>query len=410
MRTTRQIYFAKIAFYLTVLSLLSAYSCIPTINTNNKMKVEVEHLEEAIKTLNTGINTLRTESGSWQETLKDVQKKIADDVQSTIETEITQLIDHGVSVIGQESRCNVDFVAKRSRIELIRIKNELITKRNGLAQKIGIPPIPLDTVPPVKPAICIVSPSSLDLTLPPDRRKTIDISGYDFDSAPIVVLLKNGDQEIDVTHPYLGQTSPFLISLNVGANGVRLSSNSQQFIVRADGKQISSINIISPSAQQDQLTNPVRADQEVGNGGWNGSIAATDGYVYLATPDGKLRRGKISSSVGTEVIGDAGWNGSIAAADGYVYLATPDGKLRRGKISSSVGTEVIGDAGWNGSIAVADGYVYVATPDGKLRRGKISSSVGTEVIGDAGWNGSIAATDGFIFLATPDGRLLRGRL
>lgn len=249
MRSLGQRYFLKSAFYLTVLLLLSANSCsgpdVPDLNAN--LKVEVEHLDKAIQTLDTGINTLGKESGSWRKTLEDVRDKTAADIQSTIKTEITNLIDHGVSVIGQESRCNVDFVAKRSRFELIRIKNELIAKRNELAQKIGISPIPLSTIPAVTPAICIVSPSSLDLTTPPDRRNKIDISGYDFDSAPIVVMLRNSDQEIDVTR-YLAKPSPLNMSLNLGGNGVPLSSNSQMFILKVGENEISSINIIAPPA------------------------------------------------------------------------------------------------------------------------------------------------------------------
>ncbi|MEG4009855.1 hypothetical protein QUA23_27670, partial [Microcoleus sp. Pol1C5] len=77
----------------------------------------------------------------------------------------------------------------------------------------------------------------------------------------------------------------------------------------------------------------VRADELIGRGGWAGSIAVADGFVYLATAAGELRRGAISSDVGTELIGRGGWTGSIAVADGFVYLATAAGELRRGAIS-----------------------------------------------------------------------------
>jgi hypothetical protein len=245
MRILHQKRYVKIGFYLTAFILLSSSSC-GRIGTD--VKVKVEHLDEAIKTLDTGINTLGRESGSWRKTLEDVRDKTTADVQSTIKTEISNLIDHGVSVVGQESRCNVDFVAKRSRLELIRIKNALVAERNGLAQKVGIPPIPSSTVPPVTPAICIVSPGSLNLTIPQDRRNEIDFSGYDFDSESITVLLKNTDQEIDVTQ-HLAKPSPFNMSLNLGGQGVPVSSNSQKFLVRSGGKEISSINILQPSAQ-----------------------------------------------------------------------------------------------------------------------------------------------------------------
>ncbi|MEG4009856.1 hypothetical protein QUA23_27675, partial [Microcoleus sp. Pol1C5] len=41
------------------------------------------------------------------------------------------------------------------------------------------------------------------------------------------------------------------------------------------------------------------------------------------------------SDVGTELIGRGGWAGSIAVADGFVYFATPDGNLLRGSINRS---------------------------------------------------------------------------
>ncbi len=78
----------------------------------------------------------------------------------------------------------------------------------------------------------------------------------------------------------------------------------------------------------------VQANEVLGRGGWNGSIAVADGFVYLADAEGKLRRGAISTNVGTELIGNGGWNGSIAVADGFVYMAI-SGNLLRGRINRS---------------------------------------------------------------------------
>ncbi|MCL1465460.1 hypothetical protein [Argonema galeatum] len=100
MNTQGQRNFVKLAFYLTVMLLLSANSC-DSSGVNANVKVKVEHLDEAIKTLDTAINTLGNESGRWRETLKDLEDKIADDVQSTIKVEIANLITHGVAVVGK---------------------------------------------------------------------------------------------------------------------------------------------------------------------------------------------------------------------------------------------------------------------------------------------------------------------
>ncbi len=89
---------------------------------------------------------------------------------------------------------------------------------------------------------------------------------------------------------------------------------------------VTMINLLKPNPS-------VRAHQVIGNSGWTGSIAVDDGYVYLATSEGQLRRGRISSSVVTELIGNGGWIGSIAVDDGYVYLATSEGRLLRGRVN-----------------------------------------------------------------------------
>jgi Matrixin/Putative peptidoglycan binding domain len=115
----------------------------------------------------------------------------------------------------------------------------------------------------------------------------------------------------------------------------------------------------------------VHANEVIGRGGWTGSIAVADGFVYLADAAGNLRKGEIDDNVNTTVIGNGGWNGSIAVADGFVYLADAAGNLRKGEIDDNVNTTVIGNGGWNGSIAVADGFVYLTTPDGNLLRGRL---------------------------------------
>ncbi|HEY9631713.1 MAG TPA: M10 family metallopeptidase domain-containing protein [Coleofasciculaceae cyanobacterium] len=76
----------------------------------------------------------------------------------------------------------------------------------------------------------------------------------------------------------------------------------------------------------------VRANEVIGRGGWNGSIAVANGFVYLANAAGELRRGVLDNSVNTTLIGRGGWNGSIAVADGFVYLTTPSGDLLRGRL------------------------------------------------------------------------------
>ena len=95
--------------------------------------------------------------------------------------------------------------------------------------------------------------------------------------------------------------------------------NTHELYVAVGNKQI--IDAVKPD---------IAVSEILGQGGWNGPIAVSNGYIYLADSEGKLRRGKISNNTGTEVIGQGGWYGWIAVDPQHIYLA--NGLLNRGQI------------------------------------------------------------------------------
>lgn len=71
----------------------------------------------------------------------------------------------------------------------------------------------------------------------------------------------------------------------------------------------------------------------IGQADWNGKISILADVIYLASTDGQLRRGLLNENkVFTEEVGQFGWNGSIALAydRSRIYLASADGQLLRG--------------------------------------------------------------------------------
>ncbi|MCL1469401.1 hypothetical protein [Argonema antarcticum] len=217
-----------------------------------QLKVKIENSLKAIETLDKGINTLGTlggslvsESRNWQSVLENTRKELTADVKSTIRNEITNLIDTGIASVGEEGRCNADFVGQRSRHALIGIRNNLAKEVNDLVKKEIVPLKPVETV---EPAICKVIPDSVDLAeVDTNKLKELKFIGYDFNPSSIKVLLKKSDQsEVDVSDP-LDTPTKYRLTLNLSrANGVQLRPTSNKLIVKANGSIISTISIIQP--------------------------------------------------------------------------------------------------------------------------------------------------------------------
>jgi hypothetical protein len=77
---------------------------------------------ETINALNDAISALQSQSADWQQVLKDTQSKLTKDAQSTLRTEISDLISRTVAQGGVELRCDADFIRERIREELVRLK------------------------------------------------------------------------------------------------------------------------------------------------------------------------------------------------------------------------------------------------------------------------------------------------
>lgn len=187
-------------------------------------------VEDAVSALDRGIDALERNSASWQSVLQDLESELVSDLQSTIRNEVSDLLNRSVAAAGAEFRCNTDFIGTRVRQALIRIRARLLKQ----------------TVPPAEPALCQVVPPAIDMALDPSRRNKLEFFGYDFDTIPITVTLHNQSGTVDVSN-YLDRLTHYHMTLNLGANGVPLTSTSNRITLEWQGKQISSIAIIQPT-------------------------------------------------------------------------------------------------------------------------------------------------------------------
>lgn len=152
-------------------------------------------IQSAIDSFDRAIATLGQESADWRVVMYDLEKEIAEDVRSTIRTEIENLTRSAILTASAEIRCNADFIRVRLERELIRIRNSFAIEINAQLDRFPSSnySIPLLEEIPVEPVICSIVPSAVDLSLDPVRRPKIDIFGYDLLSRPISVgLMSHG--------------------------------------------------------------------------------------------------------------------------------------------------------------------------------------------------------------------------
>jgi hypothetical protein len=187
--------------------------------------------QQALNAVNDAIERLTNQSADWQDTLKDLQSKLTDDAQATIRNEVQNVIDRAIGAAGAEFRCNVDFIGTRVKQALLRIRAKLTGAE----------------IDPREPVLCIVSPSSIDMSAPPASRNQVKLFGYDFDAVPALTLaLQDNNQSMDAT-THLTRQTHYQLTINLGSNGVPLTRTSQKLTLNWKDAGVADIPIIQPN-------------------------------------------------------------------------------------------------------------------------------------------------------------------
>lgn len=206
----------------------------------NPFAIFEDPVKQAVNVLDDAIRRLDDSNANWQSILTETREKLTDEAQSTIRTEVDNVLQRGIAASGGEFRCDYDFIRNRVRQDLIRI-------RAGLTG---------ETIPPVLPALCHVVPNNIDMSLEANRRSLITFFGYDFDTnpRPKVFLLTADGSSLDITQ-YLSVTHHYEMTLNLGQNGVPLSTTSTRIILKWNEEILSEIPIIQPSLPECKTDN-----------------------------------------------------------------------------------------------------------------------------------------------------------
>ena len=185
---------------------------------------------QAVNVIDNAIADLSFESANWREIMEKAIADLPSDIQSTIRTEMSDLLNRAIAATGAEIRCNTDFLRNRLAQGLQNIKAKLLNQKP----------------PELEPQLCNVIPLAIDMGLSPNRRNKIEFYGYDFDKAKIEVLLENSNGTLDVSNR-LDRPTHYHMTLNLGGTDINLSPRSQRLILRWNDRIISTIGIIQAS-------------------------------------------------------------------------------------------------------------------------------------------------------------------
>ena len=216
-----------IAALLTVSVLLSGCGLVDLAPVATSVLSGSDKLSTA---LDDGIHALESASADWQVVLQDVLAQATASGQSTIANEISNALTRGIAAGGAEFRCNADFLRIRARQLLIGLRATLLGQPR----------------PAIEPQFCGVVPLAVDRELVPTRISKLEFYGYDFDTTPIQVLLRETAGDIDVSAK-LDRPTHYHMTLNLGSNGVQLTPNSQRLVFKWGGQEISTIGVIQPT-------------------------------------------------------------------------------------------------------------------------------------------------------------------
>jgi hypothetical protein len=190
--------------------------------------------KDAVETIRHSVDKLAQQSTQWQSTMTQLEQDLIAQGQSTLATEVSQLVQRGVSTAGVELRCDADFVGHRMREGLERI----------LARIEG------RSIPPVTPFFCQVVPTQINLGLEPDRRIELAFYGYNLDTGRVQVAVLDDGGEQPVPDTLVAMPTHYLMTVNISeSNGVRFSPTAHQMVFRlGSGGEVRNVNVVAAHA------------------------------------------------------------------------------------------------------------------------------------------------------------------
>ncbi|NJM74485.1 MAG: hypothetical protein HC852_00505 [Acaryochloridaceae cyanobacterium RU_4_10] len=153
--------------------------------------------DKFIGSIDRAIDTLASQSDAWRETLEklsgDLDQQLTKlgresaawrkEADSIVKKDIPNILNETSNAIGQEFRCDIDFIIRRTRSQLIDL-------RNLVAQQVKLP---LRENPYNSPFVCATNPKTVDLTQIGTVTEDLQVAGYNFFDGDLSVKVLNLD-------------------------------------------------------------------------------------------------------------------------------------------------------------------------------------------------------------------------
>lgn len=261
----------KLLFFLSLFSFLPI-SC----NISDKIEAELTVIrEQAVLSLNDGINALQNQSGDWQSVLKDLETKIDKRVQDVL----TYNIPYITNLATQRALSSVLCVKESVKDEVVYYlqvaRAELVT---GV-----MPPLP-------HTKICATSLLTIDLNAPRNIRNQIVFTGYSINAKDSIhAVLVAGSTKLEIPISKLGFPDISNITLSLTDYSDAVLTNYTHLQLMYNKEVISSIGIDKKVPDAPVIETAQTSQREIvwipphtyGDKDFNGNGPRMISHVYL---------------------------------------------------------------------------------------------------------------------------------
>jgi len=227
----------RLSIYLGLLcSLLSLPGCnairsIP-LPTGGVIDDVLNKTNAVIFLIDRTINQLGGEVTNFNQIMDDAvdQIRLLDDVVANQIKNAQDAANNFVASSSAEIRCSFAFTIDFLVQKLENIKTSL----KG------------EEAPALEPKICTATPEIVDMNRPPNDRNNVSISGYFFKDSPeklVLYRVNQGGSMVNYTSK-LSISSDYKVIINLGQNGIPLSSDTEKLQLTWNGMIISEIPVI----------------------------------------------------------------------------------------------------------------------------------------------------------------------
>jgi hypothetical protein len=189
--------------------------------------MQTQPLQETAFVLDEAIRVLGHSNAEYRTILKQTEAKLSRSDAQSIKEDLDRFLRR-VPAASSDFKCNADFLRRKARQEMVRLKEILLT---GSSQ-------------PAEAEVCYAAPFAVDMRRLPD---TLEIYGYDFDRVAMEMFLVDPTDYRDVSFA-LAPDTHYHVTFKLREKGVDLTSNSRMLGVTWGHLIHFSIPVIQPES------------------------------------------------------------------------------------------------------------------------------------------------------------------